>query len=232
MPRPWIVTPHAPIRKLEENLWDVAGEVPGGVPIGRRMTIARRRDGRLVLFNAVPLAEEAMRELETFGEPAYLLAPNGYHRLDLHAFQVRYPKLRVLAPKGALTRVAERVERVDAISAMEADLDVTLAAVAGTADREAMMTVRSGDRVTLVFADLFFNLPHQKGVSGLVLRLLGSTAGPRVSRLYRLLAVKDAQAFRGGLERLAAQPGVSRLIVTHGAIVEQDAPALLRKLAG
>lgn len=28
-PRPWTVTPHSPIQKLEENLWVVTSNVPG-----------------------------------------------------------------------------------------------------------------------------------------------------------------------------------------------------------
>jgi hypothetical protein len=42
-PRPWIVTRHGPIEKLEDNLWVVEGDVPG-VPFRRRMSIIRRGD--------------------------------------------------------------------------------------------------------------------------------------------------------------------------------------------
>ncbi len=40
-PRPWIVTHHDPIEKLDDNLWTVSGKVPG-VPIQRRMSIVKQ----------------------------------------------------------------------------------------------------------------------------------------------------------------------------------------------
>src|SRR5216684_8278099 len=46
-PRPWIVTKHGPIEKLEDNLWVVAGDVPG-IPFRRRMSIIKRADGTLL----------------------------------------------------------------------------------------------------------------------------------------------------------------------------------------
>src|SRR6266702_2370426 len=98
MPRPWTVLPHGPLEKLEPNLWAVEGTIrmPAG-ELSRRMCIARLGDGRLLLMNGVPLREEAMREVEAFGKPSFLLVPNGYHRLGIAAFKQRYPQLRVLA---------------------------------------------------------------------------------------------------------------------------------------
>ena len=54
-PRPWIVTRHDPIEKLEDNLWAVQGDVPG-IPFKRRMFIIKRWDNSLMFFGmAVPL---------------------------------------------------------------------------------------------------------------------------------------------------------------------------------
>src|SRR2546428_9146598 len=108
MPRPWTVLPHGPLQKLEPNLWAVEGPIrmPAG-ELPRGMSIARLGDGRLLLMNAVPLAEEAMREVEAFGRPSFLLVPNGYHRLDIAAFKERYPGLRVLAGGGSKKRGEE-----------------------------------------------------------------------------------------------------------------------------
>jgi hypothetical protein len=231
MPRPWIVAPHEPVRTLEENLMDVRGEVPGGVPIGRRMTVARRRDGKLVIFNAVPLEEPAMKALEAFGEPAFLIVPNGYHRIDAHPFSARYPELRVLGPSGAHARILERVERVEPLSVLDGDPDVSAQEVPGTGGREAMMRVQSGGRVSLVFADTFFNLPHLPGLKGLLVRLVGSSGGPRVTPIFKRLAVKDPESFRQGLLALADTPGLARLIVSHGEMVQENAAATLRALA-
>jgi hypothetical protein len=60
--RPWVVTPHGPLVKHEANLWTVAGRLPGA-PITRRMAIARRRDGTLVFYHAIPLDDAALAEV-------------------------------------------------------------------------------------------------------------------------------------------------------------------------
>ena len=49
MSRAWIVQPHGPIEKLEDNLWTVRGKVPGVPGFTRRMSIVRRDDGSLVV---------------------------------------------------------------------------------------------------------------------------------------------------------------------------------------
>jgi hypothetical protein len=61
--RPWTVTAHGPIVKLEPNLWVVEGTVPVPGGIRRRMAVVRRQDGTLLFFHAMPLEETAMAEL-------------------------------------------------------------------------------------------------------------------------------------------------------------------------
>ena len=82
MPRPWTVLSHAPLEKLQANLWSVESALPKS-PIRRRMGIARFADGRLLFLNAIPLDEPSMKEIEAWGTPAFAMAGNGFHRLDL-----------------------------------------------------------------------------------------------------------------------------------------------------
>ena len=63
MPRPWTVLSHAPLEKLQANLWSVESALPKS-PIRRRMGIARFADGRLLFLNAIPLDEPSMKEIE------------------------------------------------------------------------------------------------------------------------------------------------------------------------
>jgi hypothetical protein len=74
-------------------------------------------------------------------------------------------------------------------------------------------------------------LPHRSGVDGLVLRLLGSSGGPKVTPVARLLTVRDAGALAADLERLAQTVGLVRLVPSHGEVVDDDAPAVLRRVA-
>src|SRR5688572_694250 len=103
----WTVLPHEPIEKHSQNLWSVSGKMPGGNQ--RRMTIAKRADGKLVIHNAIALNDDEMREVEAFGKPGYLVVPNGFHRMDALIYKQRYPELDVLCPQSARTKVSQLV---------------------------------------------------------------------------------------------------------------------------
>ena len=123
----WRVLPHEPLQKLEENLWFVIGNLEGGAPLKRTMAVAKRRDGKLVIHNAVALEDELMKELESHGELAYLLVPNGFHRLDAPRFKARYPSIKVLCPEGARAKVAKVIAVDGTYADFPADPDCTSA---------------------------------------------------------------------------------------------------------
>ncbi len=229
-PRPWTVLRHDPIVEMEPNLWAVESDLPLG-PVRRRMSIVRRADGGLLFHNAIPLAEEWMRRLEAFGRPAVLVVPNGLHRLDIHAFKARYPRLRVHCPAEAHRRVAAVIPVDGHWDDLPPDRDVRAEPLPGSRFGEAALVVRSGRRVSLLFGDTVMNLPRLPGLQGLVWHLLGSTGRPRVTPVTRLLSVFDRHRLSAHLARLADLPGLTRLVVSHGTIVERDAPDALRAVA-
>lgn len=228
----WKVLPHGPIVRLAENLWWVDGAVPG-MSLRRTMTIARADDGRLFIHNGIALDEGSMREIEAWGAPALLVVPNGIHRLDAAAYKRRYPQLRVIAPRGSRKAVAEVVP-VDLTYADFPDEEtVRFETLDGVAAAEGAMIVRSADGVTVVLNDAVFNMDRKRDVLGfLFTTILGSAPGPRVSRLAKLMLVKDKKALRQHLERLAAIPDLTRLVVAHEKVARGDeAAAALRKAA-
>lgn len=225
----WTVLPHGPFEVLANNLWRVEGSLPH-MGLKRVMTVARMGDGRLLVHSAIALDEPLMRELESFGEPAFLVVPNGWHRLDARAYKKRYPSLRVYCPRGARAKV-EKVVSVDGTyDSFAADDAVQLEHVEGMREAEGVLRVRSDDGVTLVFNDLIFNLPHGRGLSGLFSRLMGSTGGPKVTPFTKLL-IKDRKALREHLQRLAQQPELRRIVVSHGRVISQDATGTLERVA-
>src|SRR5690606_28531774 len=121
----------------------------------------------------------------------------GFHRLDARVFKERYPKAAVLCPSGSREKVEEVVAVDGAYEDFPADPGVRLETLDGVGAAEGVMIVESpGGRVTLVFNDAVFNRPHGTGFSGLVFRsLTQSTGGPRISRLVKLLVIKDRRAF-------------------------------------
>ncbi|HTO96454.1 MAG TPA: hypothetical protein VMK66_05360 [Myxococcales bacterium] len=227
MPRPWIVHPHDAIEKHEPELWSVLGEMGGAAGIRRRMFIARFPDGRLAFFNAVPLREEAMRELEAFGAPAFLCVPAAYHTLDVVPFKARYPQLRVLANPGVRERLAKKIAVDGGTEEMPRGGPVRVEALRGTAGEVA---VAAGG--TLCFpGDALMNIPHFGGPAGFFFRLVGSTGGPRVTNIAKLFVVRDRKALAGHLRELAAAPGLKRIVPCHGRRIEERAADTLRAVA-
>jgi hypothetical protein len=229
----WSVLEHGDVVKLAENLWWVEGALPG-MSLRRAMTVAKRTDGKLVIHTAVALREPEMKELEAFGEPAFLLVPSGFHRLDAPRFKHRYPAMKVLAPKGSRAKVAEKVQVDGTYEDYPQDDAVRVEGLLGVKDVEGVMLVRSADGTTVVLNDALFNMPEKPSdfLGWMFTSLFGSAPGPRVSRLVKLLMVGDKKALRSDFERFAAIGDLQRLIVAHGAVAKgRDAAAALRTAA-
>jgi hypothetical protein len=228
----WQVLPHGPLEQLSENLWRVEGSLKG-MSLKRVMTVARRSDGSLVIHSAIALAEEEQRKLEALGTPSVMIVPNRGHRLDAPAYKKRYPALRVYAPRGGRKGVEEVVPVDGTYEDFPGDDTVRLEMLKGVDEEEGAMLVRSSDGMTVVLNDVVFNMDQKKDLLGwLFTNVLGSAPGPRVSRLVKLMFIKDRKALRADLERLAATPGLVRLIVSHEKVASgAEAASALRQAA-
>jgi hypothetical protein len=227
--RPWIVQPYRPIRRIEQNLWTVDGDihVPGGV-IPRKMTLMKCPDGRIAIHSPICLHDDDMAAIESWGEPAFCIVPNGYHRLDAPAFKNRYRLLRVVCPDAVRARVG-RVVAVDGdYSMLASGLEWRpLAMTSG----EAVFVSRADGRTTLIFGDALFNVPRLAGTLGFVLNLIGSIGGPRVTPLTKLIVVSERKLLASQLRELATMPGLTRLIPGHGENIEGEPAVILGRVA-
>jgi hypothetical protein len=196
--------------------------------IRRRAAIVKLSSGRLVLLNAVPLEEPAQREVEAWGEPAFLVVPNGYHRLDLAAWKRRYPSAKVLAPDEHRAKVAERVAVDGGFDLLPPGEGLERARLDGLKVGDPIFIVESGGRRSLVVpGDVIFNVPH----GSLLMRLLGSSGGPKVSPIARLILVKDKRQLAASLRALARLVGLTRIVVCHGLNIEADPAGVLELVA-
>ncbi len=229
----WKVLRHGPIEKLADNLWRVTGALPG-MSLERTMVIARLRSGELVIHNAIAMDEASMKEIEAWGTPAFIVVPNGGHRLDAPAFKKRYPTAKVMAPRGSREKVAQVVAvDLDYEGFPTGDDTVRFETLRGVGESEGAMIVRSADGVSVVLNDVMFNMDTKKDPLGwFFTTVMGSAPGPRVSRLAKLVFVKDKKALRGEFERLAATPDLVRVIVAHEKVASgAEAAASLRQAA-
>jgi hypothetical protein len=229
--RPWTVLRHDAIEKHEDNLWTLEGDLPG-MALRRRMTLARMADGRVVVYGAMCADEATMKQITDWGEPAVMIVPNGFHRLDAHAWRERFPKTRVYCPEGSAKRVRDVVEVHGLCEDLKGDDTVRYETLDGVGKQEGVLTVQSGGRVTRVFNDVFFNHPDLPGFAGWVMKnITDSTGGPKTTRIARLFLVKERVAFQAHLLKLANEAGLSRLVPGHGQVIERDAPSVLRAVA-
>jgi hypothetical protein len=235
MPRPldkWTVLPHKPIETIDDNILAVEGAVE--MPLGkfpRRMTVVRITGQRLVIHSGIALDEPEMARIESFGRPSFFIVPSAIHRLDVKIWKQRYPELTIACPFAARSKVEELV-KVDTIAPDFGDPAVHYAAIKGTAEREGALIVNGSKGTTLVLNDLIFNVRKQPGVAGFLFALLGVT-GPeaKIAKVAMKRLVDDKGALRAQLEQWANLSNLRRIIVSHGALIETDPRATLRRTA-
>jgi hypothetical protein len=220
----WTVVPHRPLEKLESNLWRVEGDLPGGDGT-RVMSIVKLATGGLVIHNAIALEDDQMKEVEAFGDPEVLIVPNGFHRLDAKIYKQRYPKLKVLAPSAATKKVSQVVAVDGTLADAPKDPRVVIRHLEGTKGHEGLIEVTSDSGTTIVFNDVVNNLPKLGGMIGF---MLSPTGRPSVPRIFRWFFVKDKPTFFADVEKLAKQPDLKRVIVSHGKMMADQPGDALR----
>jgi hypothetical protein len=226
-PRPWIVTPHDPIQKLDDNLWVVESPVPG-LPLRRRMSIVKRSDGQLVFLNAIPLDDKALAEVTAWGKPAFLVIPHEQHGIDAHAFAQKLG-LKIYGPKACMEKMRARWQVAGTLEEMPPDASVKFESLDGTKKGEPVGIVHTGKRVSLLFNDAYQDATGYK--LPLPMRMLGFGGGPKVVPVFKMLFTSDKAALKAHLDRLASLPGLERLVPCHGAIKSSDAAATLKQVA-
>ena len=223
------MTADGPIEKLADNLWRVQAPMAGKPDQMRGMSLARFDDGRVVIHNAIALDDSEMAAVDQWGDVAAILVPNGYHRQDAWIMKERYPKAKVYAPTGAVKRVKAALPVDGTFSDAPGDASVTVRHLAGTREREGVMTVRSGGGAhTAVFCDLLLNVPLRTGWKGALLHPSGTLSVPRFASW---MLINDKMLLRADLEGLAGTEGVTCVVPGHGEAITTDTRARLCEAA-
>jgi hypothetical protein len=227
---PWNVLPHGPLERLCEDLWRVRGTIRG-FSIGRNMIVARTPEGRLWIHNGVAVSDDVREEIEALGKPTWLVVPSRYHRLDAPAYLARYPGLQVTCPRGARADVEKRVPVDITYESFPMVDHIRVEPLDGVAEREGVWRLEREDGFTLVFNDVLFNYPHNWSLTGILLRVLGSSGNPKVSPTAKRTLVTNKGKLRAHLLRLADTPNLKRLVPGHELLIEDNAAEVLRDVA-
>ena len=124
------------------------------------MSIIKRDDGTLVFFNAIPLDEGAMAEICAWGKPTDLILGHHQHCIDAEPFR-EHLSLRAYGPKANQVKLRERVDLSGTFEEFPNDESIKVASVPGTKLGEAVVFVKSGPRLSILFSDVIQNNPPE-----------------------------------------------------------------------
>lgn len=206
-------------RELDRNLWEITGEWRN--KFGRRMTVIRLQDGRLVIHNAFRLKQDDLEWLKSLGAPAFIVAPNKFHCSDAGWMAEKFPEAELFVPKSqipAFQRSGFRPKDVNVDFPGEFGGELRCIPMQGTRFEEAAF-IHIPSR-TLILCDLSFNMGHVfSGLSKWIMEWnqVPGRFGP--TRLTKLVFTKDQPSLIASYEALLKED-FDRVIVNHGDVLE------------
>jgi glyoxylase-like metal-dependent hydrolase (beta-lactamase superfamily II) len=192
------------------------------------MTVVRLSGGEVLLYSPAPIDNQLAVELAEIGPVAHIVAPNRFHHLHVKSALERYPDARTYAAPGLPEkrpdlRFDEVLRDGTPLPLMRDFAHVLIRGVPAVGE----VVFFHPDSKSLIAADLVFNIGKPKGLtSQIVFRTVGTYGRLAQSRLWRWTR-KDAEALRRSYEHVLAWD-FERIIVCHGAIVEEHAKDRLR----
>ena len=189
-----------------------------GAPFHRRMVIARRGDGKLLFFHAIPLEDDALAKVQSLGQPGFLVVGHHQHAIDADAFAKKLG-IGIYGPGRCEPGLRARCDLTGFLEDIPADPTVVVEALPGSKLGEAVLIVRSPGGVSLCFCDAIQNNPAAQ--MNVAFRILGFAGGPKTPLVYRVLFLEDKKAMRAAFEKYAALPELHRIIPCHGGVVEE-----------
>jgi hypothetical protein len=210
------------MQQLHSDLWIADSSMRFvGLEIGARMTVVRLPGAKLLLHSPITATEELVREVETLGQVAYLIAPNRFHHLSVGEWLRACPEATAYVAPG-LDEKRPDLKITGVLS------DEPEPGWAGTIDQVLVRGFPLANEVvffhrpssTLIATDLAFNVgPSSPALTRLAFRL-GRAYGHLSPTLLERLFVRDRSAFRRSLESMLAWP-FERVVVAHGQVSEK-----------
>jgi hypothetical protein len=224
----WTVLPHGRLTRINERILTVVGDLKMPLmQLPRRMTVVRTARRQLVIFSAIALNDTEMAELESLGEPAWLVVPSVRHRLDAPAYKQRYPALTVVAPRAGVEKIVEVVP-VDTSMPDFGDPSIRYLEIAA----DSALEVECDDGLTVIVNDLIGDIHGEQGLGGWLLRTMGFAGDePHVPGPVKLMLGKHKSEVAQQFRRWAAREDLRRIMVSHGDTIDSDPRGALRTLA-
>lgn len=222
-----------PPEALLDGLWTLDRQLVhfGLARLPARTVLVRLRDGSVAVISPPPLVDAATgRAIDDIGPVRYGVVPNTFHYLSASELMDRYPEASLVGAPGLAARVPELVVDIE----LPADPPEGWA---GVLDHAVLGPVRGLSEVlffhvpsgTLILTDLAFNMVrYPRPLDRLVWRLSGVPRGLGPGRTSRSFLLRDRTVAARALRRAVRWP-IERIVVAHGEVVEEDAPARFRR---
>lgn len=218
------------LSKLDEDLWTATGPLStAGIQIGVRMTVIRLPGGSLFVHSPMPIDDALRDEVQALGPVGFLVAPNKFHHLYLEGWIEAFPDAKLYGPIGLPEK--RKKLRFDGILT-EGQPDpgwggvLDLVQFYGAPATNEVVFLHKPSR-TLLMTDLAFNIHEADNwVTRMYLRIGKCEGRLKTTGLMRLV-IRDKQAARQSVERMAAWD-FDRIVVSHGEVMEHAGPDALR----
>ncbi len=198
-----------------------------GVETGTRMNVVRLGDGGLFVLSPVALTTETRSEIDALGEVRAVVAPSIFHHVFVGEWMAAYPKAVFAACPGLDWK------RTDlAFGCVLGDLPHPIWAndleqVYFSARRENEIDFFHRASGTLLVTDALLNLStHPLQSTRFVAKLMANSA-PGLGWMEPIM-VRDRRLARRQVDRLL-EWDCDRILLAHGAPVESDGNAVLRR---
>lgn len=197
-----------------------------GLPLGRRLGVARNATGGLVVFSPLKGSAAAIRALRELGDVQSFVVPSRFHDLFFPDYFAAFPKAAFLA--GETVCRDHRTWPLTPLTANHPALaGFRFVRIEGMPQVQEHVFLHEVTR-TLIVADLFFNLPIAADpLTRFWMRLADMGGRPRPSRLFRS-AIRDPAAFAASLQEVLTWP-FDQILTGHGEWVATQGPQVLRE---
>jgi hypothetical protein len=192
--------------------------------ISLRMLAIRLKDNSVMVVSPIKgLSQSCIDQLRSLGQVKFLLAPNHFHNLGIRPFVEMFPGVKLVARNEARPRLKKLTGlEVDDLESVQDMLPqhVQIYQPAGTKSGETWIRVATQPGNVWIVSDSFFNMPQvPNNFLGFVLRVCGTAPGLRVSRVFRIIALRDKAAYRNWVAARAAADQPVMVIPGHGEFI-------------
>ncbi len=226
------------LKPIAEDIWIADGDtIPFfGIPFSTRMTVIRLAEGELFIHSPTGLPVGLKEEVDALGEVRYLISPSKLHYWYIDQWQEAYPKALTFASPGVRRQAANHRKRMrfdqdllpEPTPYWQGEIDQTI--LRGGRFMEEVLFYHIETR-TLIVADAIENFEPHKIPLPLrpFAKLVGILAPHGGTPLdYQLSYIGRKRFLAVALRKLDTWKP-ERIIVTHGAIIEENAEAFMRR---